>query len=137
MTWPMTEAATEGGVRVHDDMNAPVPSIGVRELFDALGSGAPLIDVREPHEYEDVHIGSAVLVPLGTVTESLDAFPSDRTVFVVCHLGGRSARAVEWLRQQGIDAVNVHGGTQAWVDAGLPTVSTSEPGAAPGPSGAP
>lgn len=118
-------------------MNVPVPSIGVNELFDALGAGAPLIDVREPHEYESVHIGSALLVPLGTVTESIDVFPTDRTVFVVCHLGGRSARAVQWLREQGIDAVNVAGGTQAWVDAGLPSVyHSSEPGAAPGPSGA-
>jgi rhodanese-related sulfurtransferase len=42
-------------------------------------------------------------------------------VYVICARGGRSAKAVEHLRQQGIDAVNVAGGTLGWIDAGLPT----------------
>ncbi len=34
-------------------------------------------------------------------------------------LGARSLQAAEWLRGQGIDAVNVAGGMLAWIDAGL------------------
>jgi rhodanese-related sulfurtransferase len=44
--------------------------------------------------------------------------PADRPVYVICRSGGRSAKAVEHLRSQGIDAVNVTGGTLAWIEAG-------------------
>jgi rhodanese-related sulfurtransferase len=58
----------------------------------------------------------------GDVTESVGAFPTDRTAYVICAKGGRSARAVEFLRGQGVDAVNVSGGMGAWVEAGKPSV---------------
>ncbi len=55
---------------------------------------------------------------------------------MICARGGRSAKAAEHYRSLGIDAVNVAGGTLAWIDAGLPTDSgpggaSSGPGAAP------
>jgi rhodanese-related sulfurtransferase len=55
------------------------------------------------------------------VPERVGEVPTDRTVYVICARGGRSAKAVEHLRGQGVDAVNVAGGTLAWIDAGLPT----------------
>lgn len=100
-------------------MNVPVPSIGVDELAAVLRRGAALIDVREPDEYETARIPKAVLVPMQTVPDALDQFPSDQPVYIVCHSGGRSLRVATWLRQQGIDAVNVDGGTSAWVAAGM------------------
>jgi rhodanese-related sulfurtransferase len=42
-------------------------------------------------------------------------------VYVICAVGARSAKAVGHLRGEGIDAVNVAGGTRAWIDAGQPT----------------
>ena len=48
--------------------------------------------------------------------------PADGTVYVICAKGGRSLRAAEFYRAQGIDAVNVAGGTTAWIDAGQPVV---------------
>ncbi len=109
-------------------MTAPVPNIGVHELAEAMREGAPLIDVRELHEFEEVRADSARLIPLADVSGRLSEFPNDRTFFVICHLGGRSLRAAAFLRQNGLDAVNVDGGTDAWVAAGLPTQS--------GPAGA-
>jgi rhodanese-related sulfurtransferase len=47
-------------------------------------------------------------------------------VYVICAKGGRSLRAAEFYRAQGIDAVNVAGGTTAWVDAGQPVDTGSE-----------
>ena len=35
-------------------------------------------------------------------------------------LPGRSLKAVEHLRSRGVDAVNVEGGTLAWIEAGNP-----------------
>jgi rhodanese-related sulfurtransferase len=101
-------------------MSDLVPSIGVEELHEALGGGAVLVDVREPNEYLEVHAPDAVLIPLQTVPDQLTRFPTDRPVYVICRSGGRSTSACEWLRHNGIDAINVLGGTMAWIDAKLP-----------------
>ena len=59
-------------------------------------------------------------MPMGTVTGRIGELPTDTTVYVVCAVGGRSARVTEYLRAQGIDAVNVAGGTDAWAQQGHP-----------------
>ena len=45
-------------------------------------------------------------------------------IVVYCHKGGRSARAVEWLRARGFTrAINLAGGIEAWsveVDSSVP-----------------
>jgi rhodanese-related sulfurtransferase len=103
----------------------PIPHVEVGDLARLIDDDATtvVIDVREPDEFEEARAPQAVLIPLGTVPESLDRFPTDRPVYVICQSGGRSARAAEWLRANGVDAVNVAGGTKAWVQAGLPTDS--------------
>ena len=102
-----------------------VPEIDVAELARARESGAPLIDVRELDEWEEFRAPGAQLIPLGQVPERLDEVPTDGTVYVICKSGGRSAKAVEFLRAQGIDAVNVAGGSLAWREAGNPVESGS------------
>jgi rhodanese-related sulfurtransferase len=52
--------------------------------------------------------------------ERMAEIPSDGTLYVICALGGRSRAAAEFLRSNGIDAVNVAGGTNAWVAADFP-----------------
>lgn len=95
-----------------------VPAIDIATLQQRLDEGSPLIDVREPEEYQEARAPGARLVPLGQVPERIGEIPTDRTVYVICKSGGRSAQAVEHLRSQGIDAVNVTGGTLAWIEAG-------------------
>jgi len=106
-----------------------VPEISVHDLA-ALGDAARVVDVREPHEWDDAHLAHAELVPLGTVPDRLDAFDGG-TTYVICRSGARSGRACEFLAAQGREAVNVAGGMIAWVAAGFDTV-----GAAPGSSDA-
>ena len=57
-----------------------------------------------------------------------DDIPFDKPVYLVCATGGRSHRAAQWLIAQGFDATNLAGGTKAWIEAGKPTVTGSEPG---------
>lgn len=95
-----------------------VPEIDVEELVTQLGAGRPLIDVREPDEYAEARVPGGALIPLATVPERMAEIPSEGTVYVVCRSGGRSAQAVAFLREQGVDAVNVQGGTLAWIEAG-------------------
>ena len=100
-----------------------VPEIDVTELARLRETGVPLIDVREPDEWAEFRAPGAQLVPLGQVAERIDEVRSDGTVYVICKSGGRSAKAVELLRAQGIDAVNVAGGSLAWREAGNPVES--------------
>ncbi|MDO4042499.1 rhodanese-like domain-containing protein [Clavibacter michiganensis] len=94
-------------------------SITVQQL--AASAGATIIDVREPDEYAAGHARSAVNVPLSELGERIDGIPADRPVHFICQSGGRSARATEALTACGIDAIEVTGGTTAWIDADLPT----------------
>ena len=107
----------EGGY--HSRME--VPEIDVDELERRLVEGAALFDVREDDEWATAHIRQATLIPLATVPEAVDRFSSGEPAYVICAKGGRSARAVELLRSQGIDAINVAGGMGAWIDAGKPS----------------
>ncbi len=101
----------------------PIATVSVHELAAILTAdpSTPLIDVRELDEFNQVHVPSAVHIPLQTVPLRHLELSTDRTVYVICAVGGRSAQACAWLDQQGYDVVNVEGGTRDWVAAGLPT----------------
>lgn len=90
--------------------------------YDALRDGeAILIDVREPWENEQMSIPGALLIPLGEIPDRLGEIPVDRDIYVHCRIGGRSAKAVDYLREHGRSrAINVAGGIDAWKEAGLP-----------------
>jgi rhodanese-related sulfurtransferase len=104
-----------------------VSEVTIEELESALQSGARLVDVREPDEYETGHVPGAVLVPMATVPDALDQFPAGATTYVICKTGGRSLRACEFLVDQGLDVVNVEGGTMAWIISGRTTVAGGQP----------
>jgi rhodanese-related sulfurtransferase len=97
-----------------------VPAVDVDELARHLAAGSPLVDVRQPDEYDEFHVPGARLIPLMELPERLQEVPADGTVYVICGGGGRSARAVRFLNAQGFDAVNVAGGSRGWVEAGHP-----------------
>lgn len=105
-----------------------VPETDVHTTAAGQGAGAFVLDVRQPDEYHEVHARGAVLIPLAEVPERVDEIPSAGVVHVICRSGVRSAKAAAHLRSLGIDARNVTGGTLAWVDAGLPTSSGTDPG---------
>ena len=100
-----------------------VPEICVDELESRREAGAAVFDVRETWEHRRARIPGAISIPLGSVPDSAERFQAAAAtgpVCVVCAVGGRSAQAVRYLRDLGIDAVNVAGGTNAWLEAGKP-----------------
>jgi rhodanese-related sulfurtransferase len=97
-----------------------IPEITVDELADRLATGAALIDVRRPEEYTAGHVPGATLLTLDTVPERLADVPA--SVLVICRSGGRSLAACEYLVANGVEAVNVAGGTLAWLDSGREVV---------------
>ncbi|MDO8391951.1 MAG: rhodanese-like domain-containing protein [Actinomycetota bacterium] len=105
----------------------PIHEISVAELETVLAAGARLIDVRETDEYTAGHVSGAVLVALGTVPDHVGAFRGDGPAYVICRSGGRSMKACEFLAQQGIETINVKGGTLDWIAGGRPVVTGSAP----------
>jgi rhodanese-related sulfurtransferase len=79
-----------------------------------------LIDVREPDEFAGGHAAGAVNVPMSQLGERLDEVPTDVPVHIICHSGGRSARVTEALAGRNVDAIDVAGGTSAWIASGHP-----------------
>jgi rhodanese-related sulfurtransferase len=105
----------------------PIREVSVDELESALAAGARVIDVREVDEYLEGHVPGATLVVLGTVPEHVDAFRGADVPYVICRSGGRSMRACEFLATNGVEAINVAGGTMAWTMAGKPVVAGDQP----------
>lgn len=103
------------------------PEVTVDDLEDALAEGAVLFDVREPDEYVAGHVAGAILVPLGEVPARVAEFPSEGDVHLICRSGARSGQAAEFLRGQGIAAINVIGGTMGWITSGRDVVTGEHP----------
>jgi len=80
----------------------------------ARGEDVFLLDVREPDEVAEWAYPVGINIPLGQLGERLDELPSDTTIVVACHLGGRSATAAEALSAAGWGAENLTGGAVAW-----------------------
>ena len=105
-----------------------VPEIDITEAVRRRAEGAPVIDVREPGEYAEGHVPGATLIPLATVPDRLAEIPTGGPVLIICKSGGRSRNAAEFLRTQGIDAINVAGGTMDWIHAGQQVQTGDEAG---------
>lgn len=104
------------------------PEIDIDELAAGRATGVPVIDVRQPEEYEAVHVPGAKLMPLADVVARLGEIPTQGPVYVICQSGQRSLRASEFLRNQGVEAYSVAGGTKAWVESGHSTAKGPLPG---------
>ena len=96
-------------------------TITVDELKENVLSSEPvkIIDVRTDEETAMGIIPGAETIPMNDIPDNLNHFNSDETYYIICKVGGRSAQVVHYLEQQGVNAVNVEGGMDAWGDEGL------------------
>ncbi len=82
-----------------------------------------LLDVREPNEFQIGRIPGSTLIPLGEIPRRYQEIPRDKEIIVHCKMGGRSAKAAAYLRQQGFTRVkNLKGGILDWSDKIDPSV---------------
>lgn len=87
------------------------------------GDKFQFVDVREPHEYQIASIPGAKLIPLNDVPKRLSELDPNTETIVHCKMGGRSAKACDFLRANGFKSVkNVLGGITAWSDKVDPSV---------------
>lgn len=95
-----------------------IPEISVEELKQRLDKKDDLfvLDVREPHEYQICNL-NGYLIPLNDLPKRVHELDPSKDMVVHCRSGGRSAKAVEFLRQAGFTkAKNLAGGILAWSD---------------------
>jgi sulfur-carrier protein adenylyltransferase/sulfurtransferase len=102
-----------------------VPEITVEELKAMRERRDPyvLVDVREPHEFAISSFPESVKIPLGTLPQNLNRLSTADEIVVHCKTGGRSAKAVQVLRQAGFRKVrNLAGGINRWAEVIDPTM---------------
>jgi sulfur-carrier protein adenylyltransferase/sulfurtransferase len=109
-------------------VSEPVPTSGVIDVTEVKakldrGDQFALIDVREPHEYQIARIPGAQLIPLGDLPKRLNELDPSLEIVAHCKMGGRSQKAVDFLKSQGFQNVrNMTGGILAWSDKVDPSV---------------
>ncbi|PHK50877.1 rhodanese-like domain-containing protein [Staphylococcus edaphicus] len=96
-------------------------SITVNELKNKILNANPvnIVDVRTDQETAMGIIPGAETIPMDSIPENLNYFNDNETYYIICKVGGRSAQVVQYLEQQGINAVNVEGGMDEFGDEGL------------------
>ena len=95
-----------------------IPSISVEDLKKKLDAKADvfILDVREPHEYQICNL-NGYLIPVGDLAKRVSELDSSREIVAHCKMGGRSAKAVNFLRRAGFTKVyNLTGGITAWAE---------------------
>jgi sulfur-carrier protein adenylyltransferase/sulfurtransferase len=100
--------------------------VTVQDLQRALADpehAIEVLDVREPAEFEIARINGARLFPMSQLAQRFGELDPDQPYYLFCRVGVRSMRAVEFLRQQGIQRLkSVKGGILAWADQIDPSV---------------
>jgi rhodanese-related sulfurtransferase len=118
------------------EARARIREMTPEEVFEETEAGEPwlIVDVREPYEYERLHVPGSVLIPRGLLEGAaepdsphrIDALAGarERPVALLCSTGARSALAAVVLEQMGFTrVVNIAGGIQLWDSEDLPTAS--------------
>lgn len=106
---PVTDHATE------------ITALELKQRLDR-GDALKIVDVREPNEYQINRIAGSVLVPLGDVPQRYKELDPNDEIVVQCKVGGRSAKAADFLRSVGFKKVlNLKGGILDWIDKVDPT----------------
>jgi adenylyltransferase/sulfurtransferase len=99
-----------------------IDAVALKARLDR-GDKFQFIDVREPNEYQIASIPGAKLIPLGDLPKRVNELNPNVEVVAHCKMGGRSAKACDFLRQSGFKNVkNMLGGITAWSDKIDPSV---------------
>ena len=93
-----------------------ITAVELKKKLDA-GETPFILDVREPNEYQINRIPGSMLIPLGELPRRYQELPKDREIVSQCKMGGRSAKAMDFLKPSASRNVkNLKGGILDWVD---------------------
>lgn len=116
-----------GGLKPNEETKMHPDEVTVQEMKQALTNpklGICVIDVREPDEHRIACVQGVTLFPLSQLPQRFRELDPEQTYYIHCKAGGRSLKAVEFLRQQGFKRLkSVRGGITAWsneIDPAVP-----------------
>jgi len=108
---PAQDQAAGGSVSASE-----ITPVELKKKLDA-GETPFILDVREPNEYQINKIAGSTLIPLGELPRRYQELPKDRQIITQCKMGGRSAKAQDFLKTVGFtDVLNLKGGILKWID---------------------
>lgn len=104
--------------------NENVKLVEAKEFSTQIETAASpqILDVRTPQEFNEQHIANATNIDWnGTSFEQqVQQLDKDKTVYVYCKSGVRSAKASDKLAEMGFtDIVELDGGITKWNSAGM------------------
>jgi len=109
-----------GGLPLSTTPTMHPDEVTVQELQRVLDNpqlGIQVLDVREPEEYKIAHLNGTRLVPLSTLAQRFAELNPTQSYYIHCKAGGRSLKALQFLREQGFQHLkSVKGGITAWSD---------------------
>lgn len=127
--WGIVIAFVIGGILVWQNSSNATSTgypleISLEEAVAKRESGAFILDVRQPEEWNEYHVPGSTLIPLNELASRVDELPRDQEIVVVCRSGNRSAQGRDILIDAGFTQVtSLAGGLLEWRAAGYPVVS--------------
>jgi phage shock protein E len=81
-------------------------SLSIQTIESDVSAGGQLLDVRTVEEFQEGHISGATNLPLQSIEAGgLPVAQKDKTVYVYCRSGNRSAQAADLLKKAGYQNV--------------------------------
>ena len=88
--------------------------IDFEDFYNLCQNGcSTIIDVREVEEFEALHLEDVRNFPLSQLADTYEQLDKTQLYYVICKSGIRSARACQFLAEQGYEVINVQGGMDA------------------------
>jgi rhodanese-related sulfurtransferase len=107
--------------------------ISPQELHKRMlnGTAPVVVDVRLANEWMGLRIGNVLNMPLNRLSELAVKLDPNEPVVTVCNSAYRSSLGIGLLERSGFKEVaSMEGGGEAWIEAGLPVIQPTAPGAA-------
>ena len=96
-------------------------TITIEELKSKIIDSNPvhIVDVRTDEETAMGIIPNAKTIPMNQIPENLNYFNDHDTYYIICKAGPRIEIVKKKQKENGVHAVNVEGGMNAWGSDGL------------------
>ncbi len=95
-----------------------IRQVTIDDLARAVQDGHVIVDVREPGEYAQGHVPSAINIPLDSIVDRHTELDPGEPVYLVGAGKDRAMEAAGALDEGGYEARPVEGGTRAWILSG-------------------
>jgi thiamine biosynthesis protein ThiI len=93
---------------------ADIEQLAIPDLeTDGIPDGATVIDLRTKAQYDSWHHPGALWLDFGHAMKAYPSFERSKRYVLYCEFGLKSAHLAEFMRKEGFDAANFHGGTRA------------------------